>query len=135
MNEHLKKHQFKPGQSGNPKGRIAPTGRQQMLTEMERWFAENKEKFVKKLGQAAFARPIAFVRDVYIPLLSKDMLITHKDADGKTAIWHCLTEMGVSASNADEMVQTAIDVESKEATDSDNHKMPFIPNASCCPLK
>ena len=55
--------------------------------------------------------------------------------DANHPLWKFLVGVGVPEANANMAVKEAIDVESKEETDSDNHKMPFIPNDSCCHLK
>ena len=119
MKGELEKYEFKPGTSGNPKGR-PPSGRQIALACLEKWLTDNGEAYMEALGKEAMAKPIQFGRDILIPLFPKEMLITSKDGDGKTAIWHCLTEMGVRALNADATAQTAIDVESKEVPDAGN---------------
>jgi hypothetical protein len=84
---------------------------------------ENHVKFVKKLGAYAMRHPVAFMRDVYIPMMPKDLLLQMTDGDGKTAMWRCLTEMGVSESNAEAMTKAVIeaktiDVESEEVADA-----------------
>ena len=120
MSEHLKKYQFQKGQSGNPKGRMPPKGSTELRKELEHWMFTNRVKFVKVLGKYAMAHPVAFMRDVYIPMMPKDTLLQMTGEDGKTAIWHCLTEMGVSESTADAMTRPAIDVDSKEVPDAGN---------------
>jgi hypothetical protein len=125
MNEAFKKQQFKKGQSGNPKGRVPPKGSAELRKELEKWMYENRVMFVKRLGKYAMTHPVAFMRDVYIPMMPKDSLLEITGEDGKTAIWHCLTEMGVSETNAAAMLQAAgtkpaIDVDSKEVPDAGN---------------
>jgi hypothetical protein len=119
MKEHLKQFAFKPGQSGNPEGR-PPTGRQLALACLERWLLAHGEEYMEALGKEALAKPIQFGRDILIPLFPKEMLITSRDGDGKTAIWHCLTEMAARASNGDATEQTAIEADCKEVPDAGN---------------
>jgi len=123
LNEAFIANQFKKGQSGNPKGRNARKGRQAMLETMEVWFYENRDKFMKRLGQEAYKKPIAFARDILIPLFPKEMLLEMKDADGKTAVWRCITDMCATPDDASVMAQAmqakpAIDVDSKEVPDA-----------------
>ena len=115
MKEHLKKYQFQKGQSGNPKGR-PPTGRQHFLTCLDAELAKNGDKFVKNLIKAGNKRPIQFARDVIIPLMDKQMLVSAKDAEGKVAVWKCLVEFGLSEDNADIAMKEIIDIPSKEVT-------------------
>jgi len=121
--DNLKGKGFKKGQSGNPKGRLPPKGRMLLLEEIEKWLATDRVAFVKKLKQQAMSKPIAFMRDVYIPLLPKDFLLKMTGEDGKTVMWQCLTEMGVSPEHAEMMTQVAnqpkvIDVDSEEVPDA-----------------
>jgi len=113
MSEHLKKFQFQKGQSGNPKGR-PPTGRQHFLTLLDAELAKQGDKFVKNLVKAGNKRPIQFARDVIIPLMDKQMLVSAKDGEGKVAVWKCLVEFGLSQENADIAMKEIIDVPSKE---------------------
>jgi hypothetical protein len=113
MNEAFKSQQFKKGQSGNPKGR-PPTGRQHFLACLDAELHKHGEIIVKNLIRDAKKRPIQFARDVLVPLIDKQMLVSAKDGDGKTAVWKFLVNVGVPEANADMAVKEAIDVESKE---------------------
>ena len=116
-NANLIKHQFKPGQSGYPKGR-PPTGRQHFLSCLDAELAKYGEKYVKNLDKAGNKRPIQFARDVIIPLMDKQMLVSAKNGDGKVAVWKCLVEFGLSEANADIAMKEIIDVPGKEAPDA-----------------
>jgi len=123
--EDLKKYQFKKGQIANPKGRPARKGRQAMLEAMEVWLYENRDKFMKRLSQEAYKRPIAFTRDILIPLFPREMLLEFKGEDGKTAMWRCITDMCGKADEASVMAaamqaKPAIEAECKEVTDVNN---------------
>ena len=53
------------------------------------------------------------------------MLMKATDADGKSVIWRCITEMGVSDANTTAMLQAAetkpaIETEGKEVPDGGN---------------
>jgi hypothetical protein len=117
--EHLKAHQFKKGQIANPKGRPARKGRQAMLEAMEVWLFENRDKFMKRLSQEAFKKPIAFTRDILIPMFPREMLLEFKDGEGKSVMWRCLTEIGVSDTKAQAILAPAptIDIEDAEVLD------------------
>jgi len=118
MNEAFKSQQFKKGQSGNPKGR-PPTGRQHFLACLDAELHKHGEIIVRNLIRDAKKRPIQFARDVLVPLIDKQMLVSAKDGDGKTAVWKFLVGVGVPEANADMAVKEAIDVESKEVPCSD----------------
>ena len=123
--EDLKKYQFKKGQIANPKGRPARKGRQAMLEAMEVWLYENRDKFMKRLSQEAYKKPIAFTRDILIPLFPREMLLEFKGEDGKTAMWRCITDMcanpdGASVMAAAMQAKPAIEADCKEVTDAGN---------------
>jgi len=119
MRDHLKQFAFKPGQSGNPEGR-PPTGRQKALACLEKWLTDNGDAYMEALGKAAMERPIQFARDVLVPLMPKEMLITSKNVDGKPAVWKFLTNVGTGQAGSEPL---PIEAESHETTEGR-----FLPN-------
>jgi Family of unknown function (DUF5681) len=113
MREHLKQFAFKPGQSGNPEGR-PPTGRQKALACLEKWLTDNGDAYMEALGRAAMERPIQFARDVLVPLMPKEMLITSKNVDGMPPMWKFITEVATGQAGGGQM---AIEAESRETTE------------------
>lgn len=112
--EQLRPYMFKKGQSGNPAGPCKRNGTLALRNQLEKWMVENHVKFTKRLGAYAMRHPVAFMRDVYIPMMPKDLLLQMTDGDGKTAMWRCLTEIGLSEDNAEAMTKAMIDARTIE---------------------
>jgi hypothetical protein len=121
MNDaNLIKHQFKKGQSGNPKGR-PPTGRQHFLACFDAELLKHGDVIARNMVRDGKKRPIQFGRDMLIPTLPKEMLITSKDADGRVAVWRGLLEVGTSEKNDEDLqAVSASETDSKEVPDAGN---------------
>jgi len=120
MLEDIKKFQFKKGQSGNPKGR-PPTGRQHFLACFDAELLKHGEVIARNMIRDGKKKPIQFGRDMLIPTMPKDLLITSKDSDGRVAVWRGLLEVGMNEKN-DEVMQAmpAGEPGSKEVPDAGN---------------
>ena len=78
------------------------------------------EEYMEALGQAAMERPIQFARDVLVPLMPKEMLITSKNVDGMPPVWKFITDVATVQPGGG---QLAIEAESRETTEGS-----FLPN-------
>lgn len=81
--EHLKKHQFKPGQSGNPAGK--PKGARNLLTEkllfdLSNFYEANGEELLKRCLEEAPSKLL----DAYIRLLPREL---HASIESNSALF------------------------------------------------
>jgi hypothetical protein len=59
-------------------------------------------------------RPIQFARDVLVPLMPKEMLITSKNVDGMPPVWKFITDVATVQPGGG---QLAIEAESHDTTE------------------
>jgi hypothetical protein len=124
MNEAFERQKFKKGQSGNPKGR-PQDGSHAFLVALKKKMGTDGIEIIDRAFKEGKKKPIQFIRDICLHVITKEMLMEIKDAEGKSVIWRCITEMGVSEANATAMLQAsetkpAIEAECKEVPNAGN---------------
>lgn len=97
MPEHLRKHCWKPGQSGNPSGprKGLQGGRSAALHELDVMLADaDNLKALRAAFQERFSRnPFKFFKDVVMPLLPKHAVSQLSSGD-KVIEWRGLLTVG-----------------------------------------
>ena len=82
MNEAFERQKFKKGQSGNPQGR-PQDGAHAFLVLLKKRMALEGEVIIKNAFKEGKKRPIAFLRDVLLQVITKEMLMEVTGEDGK----------------------------------------------------